>query len=191
MQDKNNVKEKIEFLRTRLLHLSHQYYVLDCPEVSDYEYDMLYKELEKLEQEHPEFDDPLSPTKRVGGKALEQFDKVNHTIPLKSLSNVFSKEELFHFLDGIRSTVKDPEFAVEYKIDGLSVALEYENGRFVRGATRGDGLVGEDVSENVYLNLIESVQKGLPSLHKYMSEKKKLSRTNWQSMSTIRNELRW
>ncbi len=144
-----NAKDRILELRQKLQTYSHQYYVLDRPVISDYEYDMLYKELERLEAENPELYDPLSPTHRVGGKALDKFEKVNHTVPLKSLSNVFSKEELFAFLDGIRKTVSHPEFAVEYKIDGLSVALEYENGRFVRGATRGDGLVGEDVTENL------------------------------------------
>jgi len=147
--EKNQIKTEIEELRKRLLTLSHAYYVLDAPLVSDYEYDMLYKKLEKMEEEHPEFSDPLSPTRRVGGKALEQFEKVEHKVPLKSLANVFSREELFDFLDKIRETVSHPRFTVEYKIDGLSVSLEYENGRLVRGATRGDGEVGEDVTENL------------------------------------------
>ncbi|MBR2615675.1 MAG: NAD-dependent DNA ligase LigA [Clostridia bacterium] len=147
--EQESVCGRIAALRETLTRLSKEYYVLDAPSVSDYEYDMLYKELEKLEREHPEFADPLSPTVRVGGGVLEKFEKVPHTVPLKSLSNVFSKEELFAWLDGVRDTVPSPRFAVEYKIDGLSVALEYKNGRFVRGATRGDGLVGEDVTENL------------------------------------------
>lgn len=147
--DTNSVKQEILSLRETLSRLSHEYYVLDAPTVSDYEYDMLYKKLEKLEQDHPELDDPLSPTHRVGGAVLDKFEKYSHSVPLKSLSNVFSKEELFDFLDGIREKVQDPSFAVEYKIDGLSVALEYKDGRFLRGATRGDGLVGEDVTENL------------------------------------------
>ena len=145
----NAVKEEIRALRETLSRLSYEYYVLDQPTVSDYEYDMLYKKLEKLEREHPELDDPLSPTHRVGGAVLEKFEKYTHSVPLKSLANVFSREELFDFLDDIREKVKNPRFAVEYKIDGLSVALEYVDGRFLRGATRGDGLVGEDVTENL------------------------------------------
>ena len=158
--DQTSVKQEIEALRSTLAQLSHAYYVLDNPTVSDYEYDMLYKKLERLEAEHPEFDDPLSPTRRVGGAVLEKFEKYSHTVPLKSLSNVFSREELSDFLDGIRGTVHDPDFAVEYKIDGLSVALEYVDGRFFRGATRGDGLVGEDVTEN--LKTIRSIPLTLP-----------------------------
>ncbi|MBR3837026.1 MAG: NAD-dependent DNA ligase LigA [Clostridia bacterium] len=142
-------KERILFLRETLLRLSREYYVLDAPSVSDYEYDMLYKELERLEAEHPEWADPLSPTCRVGGAVLEKFREVPHAVPLKSLANVFSKEELFAFLDDIRQKVADPAFAVEYKIDGLSVALEYRDGKFVGGATRGNGTVGEDVTENL------------------------------------------
>lgn len=147
--ENKSVREEICALRETLARLSYEYYVLDQPTVSDYEYDMLYKKLEKLEREHPELDDPLSPTHRVGGAVLEKFEKYTHSVPLKSLANVFSKEELFDFLDDIREKVKNPEFAVEYKIDGLSVALEYVDGKFHRGATRGDGLVGEDVTENL------------------------------------------
>lgn len=147
--EESNAFKRITELRETLLRLSREYYILDTPSVSDYEYDMLYKELERLEAEHPEFDDPLSPTRRVGGAVLEKFQSVPHKVPLKSLSNVFSKEELFDFLNGIRKSVDHPLFAVEYKIDGLSVALEYENGKFLRGATRGDGNVGEDVTENL------------------------------------------
>ncbi len=142
-------KLEIQALRETLARLSYEYYVLDQPTVSDYEYDSLYKKLEKLEREHPELDDPLSPTHRVGGAVLEKFEKYNHSVPLKSLANVFSREELFDFLDDIRKKVQNPSFAVEYKIDGLSVALEYIDGKFHRGATRGDGLVGEDVTENL------------------------------------------
>ncbi len=147
--DKNSALQEILSLRETLSRLSHEYYVLDAPTVSDYEYDMLYKKLEKLEREHPELDDPLSPTHRVGGAVLEKFEKYSHFVPLKSLSNVFSREELFDFLDDIRKKVQNPAFAVEYKIDGLSVALEYVGGKFYRGATRGDGLIGEDVTENL------------------------------------------
>ncbi len=160
--EQNTVRKEVEELRETLLKLSYEYYALDNPSVSDYEYDMLMKKLENLEKEHPEFYDPLSPTVRVGGAVLEKFEKVSHAVPLKSLSNVFSKEELFDFLDGVRAAVSDPAFAVEYKIDGLSVALEYEDGRFLRGATRGDGAVGEDVTENL---------KTIPSIPLKLKEK--------------------
>ena len=144
-----NAKKRIEELRKVLAYHSHRYYVLDDPEISDYEYDMLFRELQDLEREYPQFDDPLSPTRRVGGQVAERFEKVTHRVPLKSLQDVFSKEELFDYLAAIRKSVPDAEFVLEYKIDGLSVSLEYENGEFVRGATRGDGLVGEDVTENL------------------------------------------
>ncbi len=160
--EKNTAQNEILSLREELARLSYEYYVLDAPTKSDYEYDMLYKKLEKLEKEHPEFYDPLSPTCRVGGAVLEKFEKYEHAVPLKSLSNVFSKEELFDFLDGIRKTVENPMFAVEYKIDGLSVALEYKDGKFFRGATRGNGLVGEDVTENL---------KTIPSIPLVLKEK--------------------
>ncbi len=160
------IQEEIQAIRKELNRASYEYYVLDAPTMADYDYDMLYKKLQKLESEHPEFADPLSPTARVGGKVAEKFEKVAHAVPMKSLANVFSREELFDFLDGIRAEEPTAEFAVEYKIDGLSVSLEYENGRFVRGSTRGDGAVGEDVSEN--LKTIGSIplilQKPVPRL---------------------------
>ena len=161
-----NLKKEAEIIRRRLNRASYEYYVLDAPTMSDYDYDMLYKTLQRMEEEHPEIRDPLSPTVRVGGKVSEKFEKVTHTVLMKSLANVFSREELFQFLDGIREIVPDAEFCVEYKIDGLSVSLEYENGRFVRGSTRGDGETGEDVSEN--LKTIGSIplvlQKEIPRL---------------------------
>ncbi|MBP5289114.1 MAG: NAD-dependent DNA ligase LigA [Clostridia bacterium] len=141
--------EEIRRIRETLEKWSYEYYVLDAPSVEDAEYDALMRRLQQLEKEHPEWDDPLSPSRRVGGRAADKFEKVAHTVPMKSLANVFSREELYGFLDGVRAAVPDPSFAVEYKIDGLSVSLEYENGRFVRGSTRGDGVTGEDVTENL------------------------------------------
>lgn len=143
------IAKEMQTLAETLRRASFEYYVLDKPSIGDYEYDMLYKKLEQLEAAFPDLADPLSPTKRVGGMALTKFEKVRHSVPMKSLANVFSKEELFNFLDGIRKETDHPRFAVEYKIDGLSVSLEYENGRFVRGSTRGDGETGEDVTENL------------------------------------------
>lgn len=144
-----NPKDRIEELTALLNEAGYKYYVLDNPDMPDYEYDHLLRELEILEQEHPEFSAPNSPTKRVGGAALSQFEKVTHPVPLMSLQDVFSMEELKEFLEKIQASGFDTAFSVEPKIDGLSVALEYENGRFVRGATRGDGTIGEDVTENL------------------------------------------
>lgn len=143
------IKEKIEKLRRQLTYHSKRYYVDDDPEISDFEYDRMYAELLSLEAEHPEYDDPASPTHRVGGAALDKFEKVTHGVPLNSLSDVFSFEELQDFLTRVANILPNAAYSVEPKIDGLSVALRYENGVFVNGATRGDGLVGEDVTQNL------------------------------------------
>lgn len=142
-------KERARQLRDILTEANYRYYVLDDPTMADYEYDKLLRELETLESAHPELVTPDSPTQRVGGQAVSQFEKVTHAVPLMSLQDVFSMEELNEFLNKILSEQGDAAFSVEPKIDGLSVALEYENGVFVRGATRGDGVVGEDVTENL------------------------------------------
>lgn len=143
------MKERIIELTRLLNQANYKYYVLDNPDMPDFEYDRLLRELENLEAEYPQFVQPDSPTLRVGGQALSKFEKVNHAVPLMSLQDVFSVEELDEFLDKIQSAQPNTAFTVEPKIDGLSVALEYENGVFVRGATRGDGVVGEDVTENL------------------------------------------
>ena len=143
------MKERILELTKLLNDANYRYYVLDDPQMPDFEYDHLLRELENLEAEYPHFAQPDSPTQRVGGQALTKFEKVTHQVPLMSLQDVFSLEELREFLDKIIMDYPNAEFTVEPKIDGLSVALEYENGRFVRGATRGDGVVGEDVTENL------------------------------------------
>ena len=141
-------KERIEELTALLTEANYRYYVLDDPRMPDFEYDHLLRELEELEAAHPEYANPDSPTQRVGGEALSKFQEVTHPVPLMSLQDVFSMEELSDFLEKTRE-VGEVSFSVEPKIDGLSVALEYEHGRFVRGATRGDGNVGEDVTENL------------------------------------------
>ncbi len=143
------IQQKIEALRRQIAYHARRYYVDDAPEISDFEYDSLYAELLALEAAHPEYDDPASPTHRVGGKALEKFEKVTHSVPLNSLSDVFSFDELQAFFDRVAGEIEQPVYSVEPKIDGLSVALTYENGLLSRGATRGDGNVGEDVTENV------------------------------------------
>lgn len=145
----NEVIERIEKLRRQLTYHAKRYYVDDDPEISDFEYDKMYAELLALESAHPELDDPSSPTHRVGGAALDKFEKVTHTVPLNSLSDVFSFEELEDFLTRVAAPLPNASYSVEPKIDGLSVALRYENGVFVSGATRGDGQVGEDVSANL------------------------------------------
>ena len=142
-------KERIQELTKLLNEAGYRYYVLDDPTMPDFEYDRLLRELEDLEKAHPELALPDSPTKRVGGQAVNTFAQVTHAVPLMSLQDVFSMEELDDFLLHTKDSLSQAEFSVEPKIDGLSVALEYENGHFVRGATRGDGAVGEDVTENL------------------------------------------
>ncbi|CDE05773.1 dNA ligase 1 [Anaerotruncus sp. CAG:390] len=164
MNNDQNVKKELERLRREVAYHAKKYYVDDAPEISDYDYDMLYRRLEELEAAHPEFFDPPSPTQRVGGTPLERFEKVTHRVPLNSLADVFSFEELAAYLDGAEARLAEanivPEWSVEPKIDGLSVALTYEHGVFVRGATRGDGYVGEDVTQNV--RTIFSIPMTLP-----------------------------
>ena len=163
---KEDIKERIDFLRRTLQKNSYLYYVKDAPEISDFEYDALFRELEDLENANPEFYDEYSPTRRVGGAASDKFEKVTHRVPLKSLRDVFSDGEMLDFLSDLKKRDPNEEFTVEYKIDGLSVSLEYENGRFVRGATRGDGLVGEDVTENI--KTIKAIPLVLPDALPYL-----------------------
>ena len=130
-------KQRIEELTRLLNEAGYRYYVLDDPTMPDFEYDRLLRELEDLEKANPELALPDSPTKRVGGQAVNTFGEVTHAVPLMSLQDVFSTEELDDFLARTQEAVPGASFSVEPKIDGLSVALEYENGQFVRGATRG------------------------------------------------------
>lgn len=145
----NEVFERIKELRKTLSYHAKRYYVYDDPEISDFEYDRLYAELVRLEEENPQYFDPTSPTCRVGGKPLDKFEKVTHTVQMNSLSDVFDYEEIKEFVDRMAGIVENPVFSVEPKIDGLSVALTYENGVLINGATRGDGTVGEDVTQNI------------------------------------------
>ena len=145
----NEVFERIKELRKTLSYHAKRYYVYDDPKISDFEYDRLYAELVRLEEENPQYFDPTSPTNRVGGKPLDKFEKVTHSVPMNSLSDVFNYDEIKEFVDRMVSIVDKPVFSVEPKIDGLSVALTYENGILVNGATRGDGTVGEDVTQNI------------------------------------------
>ncbi|MBR3879476.1 MAG: NAD-dependent DNA ligase LigA [Clostridia bacterium] len=160
MPEKKEIFEKIKKLRRELTHHAKLYYVYDSPEISDYEYDMMFAELKGLEGENPEFFDPESPTVRVGGQALDKFNKVTHTARMDSLADVFSYDELKDFIFGVNKIVPDTPWSVEPKIDGLSVSLRYENGVFTQGATRGDGVVGEDVTQN--LRTVFSIPMTLP-----------------------------
>ena len=143
------IKKRIEELTKILDEANYRYYVMDDPVMLDFEYDHLLRELEDLEKAHPDLAQPNSPTQRVGGEALSKFEKHTHPVPLMSLQDVFSTEELQEFLIKTLESYPQTRFSVEPKVDGLSVALEYVNGQFVRGATRGDGNVGEDVTENL------------------------------------------
>ena len=155
-----DAKREIEALRAEILEHNRHYYDEDAPVISDFEYDALMRRLEELEAAHPEFYDPDSPTQRVGGTAKSSFAPVQHEVPLESLTDVFSFEELAAFDERMAAALPEGrEYCVEPKIDGLSMSLEYENGVFVRGATRGDGVTGEDVTEN--LRTVRSLPKQL------------------------------
>lgn len=148
---KENAKIRIDELRRILNKSGYEYYVLDNPSISDFEYDRLMRELINIEAEYPELITPDSPTMRVGGEVSEGFSEVSHTVQMQSLADVFSKEELYEFDARVRAAldIESVEYVTEMKIDGLSVSLEYENGSFVRGSTRGNGFVGEDITQNL------------------------------------------
>lgn len=149
MSDYIRAKERAAVLREKLNYHSYKYYVEDAPEIEDYEYDMMLRELTEIENEYPDLSTPDSPTRRVGGKADGQFEPVIHTVRMESLQDAFSEDELRDFDARVRAAVSDPVYIVEPKIDGLSVSLEYRDGVFSRGSTRGDGVTGEDVSANL------------------------------------------
>lgn len=161
MADKDNAKKRIDELVATLNYHAHLYYVEDRNEISDYDYDMMQNELKKLEAQYPEFIRPDSPTQRVGGEAVSGFEKVQHKVQMGSLQDVFSFEEVREFVDRVRETVDDPKFVVEPKIDGLSVSLEYHDGQLTVGSTRGDGFVGENVTEN--LRTVRSIPVSIDS----------------------------
>lgn len=146
-----DIKEKIKKLVNTLNYHSYRYYVLDSPEITDTEYDSLFKELENLEKKHPDFILEYSPTKKVGFKVLTEFNKITHKTPMLSLSNIFTEEELIDFDVRIKKLINtsDIEYVVEPKLDGLAISIIYENGFFKKAATRGDGTIGEDVTENI------------------------------------------
>lgn len=155
-----DAKKRIDELVEQLNYHSRLYYVENRNEISDYDYDMLQNELKELEKNYPQFLRPDSPTQRVGGEAVSQFEKVEHTVQMGSIQDVFSFEEVRRFVDTVRETIPAPAFVVEPKIDGLSVSLEYHDGEFIIGSTRGDGFVGENVTQN--LKTVRSIPLSLP-----------------------------
>ena len=159
--DRKQAAERIEYLRAFLAENARLYYELDSPVIEDEEYDALNRELEELEAQYPDLASGASVTSQIGGRASSKFSSVRHEVRMESLSDVFSHDEVVSFIEKMKDSVGDPVFSVEPKIDGLSVSLEYENGVFVRGSTRGDGTVGEDVTEN--LATISTIPKTIPS----------------------------
>lgn len=164
--EKINIKDEYQKLCEEINYHNDRYYNKDNPEISDYDYDMLLRRLEKIEEEHPELISPNSPTQRVGGRASEKFSEVVHTVPMQSLHDSFSHEELMDFDRRVRETVPYPEYVVEPKFDGLSVSVEYENGVLSRASTRGDGEVGEDITDNILTikSLPHRLNRSLPYL---------------------------
>ena len=143
------MKQRMDELIEIINKASYEYYTLDKPTITDQEYDDYYHELEKIEKEYPELVRDDSPTKRIGGKIIDEFEKVNHEIPMMSLGDIFSEEEVIEFDERIRKTIKNPKYVCELKIDGLSVSLLYRDGKLVRAATRGNGIIGENITHNV------------------------------------------
>ena len=164
--DINNAKSRVEELTNLLNYHNNLYYNQDNPEISDYEYDKLLRELEDLEKQFPTLLKKDSPTQKVGGNAGEKFSSVTHTVQMMSLHDSFSHSELLDFDRKVREVVQNPLYVVEPKFDGLSVSCEYENGVFVRGSTRGDGFVGEDITDN--LITIKSLPKRLKNAPEYL-----------------------
>lgn len=158
------IEKKIDELRKTLKYHSDRYYNDDAPEIEDYEYDMMMRQLKALEEEYPEYDAPDSPTKKVGGKADNTFENVVHTVRMESLQDAFSTDEIRDFDNRVKDVVNNAHYVVEPKIDGLSVSLEYRDGVFFRGSTRGDGDVGEDVSGNLRVihNIPLKLNKPIP-----------------------------
>lgn len=184
-----NIKERIEYLTSQLNYHSKKYYVEDDPEISDFEYDKMMRELEELENENPQYLSPLSPTQRVGGAPLDKFESVVHEVPMQSLQDVFSEQEVYDFGKRVSDVVGNAEYVVEHKIDGLSVSLEYENGKFVRGSTRGDGITGEDVTQN--LKTVGSIPMQLSEDIPYLEVRGEvfISRDNFKKINELRESM--
>ena len=168
MKTKEEIKNRIDELRASLEYHNKRYYDMDAPEISDFEYDMMIRELKELEEANPEFLTETSPTQHVGGSTKREAGvRVKHNVPMLSLDDIFSKEEVFDFVHGMQERLDHPEFVVEQKIDGLSMTLRYENGKLVLAETRGDGLnYGEDVTQNAFV--IPDVKRVLKDAPEYL-----------------------
>lgn len=184
----DNIQKRIKELSEQLEYHSKKYYVEDNPEISDFEYDRMLRELETLEEEYPQYLSPLSPTQRVGGKPADGFEQVTHTVVMESLQDAFSEEEIYDFDRRVHSVTNNCEYVVEHKIDGLSVSLEYVNGEFIRGSTRGDGSVGEDVTQN--LKTIKSIPMHLTKALTYLEVRGEvyISKRNFEKINQLREE---
>ena len=185
-----NPQIEIAELTNTLEEHNYNYYVMDNPTISDYEYDMLLRKLKSLEEEYPEYALPNSPTQRVGGKPLEGFNQVEHTVKMESLQDVFSKEELFSFDERVKNALGEEkyEYVTEMKIDGLSVSLEYRDGYFFRGSTRGDGLVGEDITEN--LKTVKTIPLKLKETLPYLEVRGEvyMPKASFEELNKVREE---
>ena len=155
--DINKIKDELDLLKSQVLYHSNLYYNENRTEISDYEYDMLMNRIKEIESRYPQLVTEDSPTQQVQGLASSTFEKVTHTVKMESLLDAFSYDELYDFDRRVIEAVDNPQYVVETKIDGLSMSLEYVNGVFARGSTRGDGVVGEDVTAN--LATIRSIPK--------------------------------
>ena len=184
-----NAKKRIEELTNLLNYHSQKYYVEDSPEISDFEYDKMLVELENLEMQYPQYASDISPTKRVGGAVLSEFDKVLHNVRMESLQDAFNEEEVINFDKRVSSQIQSYSYVVEHKIDGLSVSLEYVDGQFKRGSTRGDGDVGEDVTEN--LKTIKSIPMQLKDKIPFLEVRGEvfMSRDNFIKLNESREAL--
>ena len=181
----NDIEKRIEELTNELNYHNQKYYVDDAPEISDFAFDKMLVELEQLEEKYPEYKKKNSPTVRVGGKAVKSFGEVHHDVPMLSQQKAFSKEEILDFDRRVRAVVHDVNYVVEQKIDGLSVSLEYVDGEFTRGSTRGDGINGEDVTEN--LKTIKSIPLTLKDDIPFLEVRGEvfLSRDNFNKINDI------
>lgn len=181
----NDIEKRIEELTKELNYHNHKYYVEDAPEISDFEFDSLLVELEQLEEKYPEYKKPNSPTMRVGGEAVNGFTEVRHDVPMLSQQKAFSKEEILDFDRRVKAAVPDAQYVVEQKIDGLSVSLEYVDGEFTRGSTRGDGITGEDVTEN--LKTIRTIPLTLKDKIPYLEVRGEvfLSKANFEKINSF------
>ncbi|MEE0265957.1 MAG: NAD-dependent DNA ligase LigA, partial [Acutalibacteraceae bacterium] len=184
--DFNEAKNRVEFLSKEINFHNDRYYNQDDPIISDYEYDTMLYELEKLEEQYPQLKKQDSPTNKVGGKASDKFSEVVHTVQMQSLHDSFSHDELREFDNRVRQTVGAVEYVVEPKIDGLSVSCEYENGVFVRGSTRGDGFTGEDITDN--LLTIKSLPKRLNKPVPYLEVRGEVYMSNSSFLSLIEQQ---